>query len=129
VGGDNGWYYADWLWKFRGFIDRQLGGVGFRTGRRHPHELAVGETLDFWRVEEYTPFKKLSLRAEMKVWGQAWLEFEVEPVADNHTMLTQTARYYPKGLFGLLYWYSVYPVHALVFRGMIRAVARRAEAG
>ncbi|MBD3256787.1 DUF2867 domain-containing protein [candidate division GN15 bacterium] len=126
IGGDNGWYYGDWLWQIRGFIDQQLGGVGLRRGRRHPSHLAVGDALDFWRVEEYVAGQKLLLRAEMRVWGQAWLEFAVEPIGDKRCRLTQTARYYPKGLFGLVYWYSIYPIHAMVFRGMIRAVARRA---
>ncbi|MBN1211847.1 MAG: SDR family oxidoreductase [candidate division Zixibacteria bacterium] len=127
IGGDNGWYFANWLWQLRGFIDQQLGGVGLRRGRRHPEKIAVGDALDFWRVEEYLEGEKLLLRAEMKVWGRAWLEFKVERVDDNNSRLIQTARYYPRGLFGLIYWYAVYPVHALVFRGMSRAVARRAE--
>ena len=127
IGGDNGWYFADWLWKLRGFIDQQLGGVGLRRGRRHPEKIAVGDALDFWRVEEYLDGEKLLLRAEMKVWGRAWLEFQVEKVDDYKSRLVQTARYYPRGLFGLIYWYAVYPVHALVFRGMSRAIARRAE--
>jgi hypothetical protein len=127
IGGRNGWYYADWLWNLRGFIDQQLGGVGIRRGRRHPIHTAPGEALDFWRVEEYLEGRKMRLRAEMKVWGQAWLEFEVHPEDNRQSRLIQTARYYPKGLFGLVYWYSVYPLHSLVFRGMIRAIARRAE--
>ncbi|PKK82150.1 MAG: DUF2867 domain-containing protein, partial [candidate division Zixibacteria bacterium HGW-Zixibacteria-1] len=126
IGGNNGWYYADWLWKLRGFIDKQLGGVGLRRGRRHPVELEAGEALDFWRVEEYIPGRKMLLRAEMKVWGQAWLEFEVRPLAENRARLVQTARYYPKGLLGLLYWYTVYPIHALVFKGMVRRIAELA---
>ena len=127
LGGDNGWYYGDWLWQVRGFIDQQLGGVGLRRGRRHPSDLAIGDALDFWRVEEYIPGRKLLLRAEMKVWGQAWLEFEVVPEGKRDARLIQTARYYPRGLSGLLYWYGIYPIHALVFRGMARAIARRAE--
>jgi len=126
IGGDNGWYFADWLWKLRGFIDQQLGGVGLRRGRRHPEKIAIGDALDFWRVEEYLEGEKLLLRAEMKVWGRAWLEFKVEKIDENNSRLRQTARYYPRGLFGLVYWYAVYPVHALVFRGMSRAIARRA---
>jgi uncharacterized protein YbjT (DUF2867 family) len=127
IGGDRGWYYADWMWKFRGFIDKQLGGVGLRRGRRHPNEITVGEALDFWRVEEFIPNEKLTLHAEMKVWGQAWLEFSVVSIGQRKTLLTQIARYYPRGITGLVYWYSVYPAHALVFRGMIRAIARKAE--
>lgn len=127
IGGENGWYFADWLWKLRGFIDKQFGGVGLRRGRRHRTKIRAGDTLDFWRVAEFEEHRRLLLRAEMKVWGQAWLEFEVEPENKNHTLLKQTARYYPQGLWGLLYWYLVYPIHAYVFKGLIREVARRAE--
>jgi len=126
IGGINGWHYANRLWRFRGFIDKQLGGVGLRRGRRHPTNLRVGEALDFWRVEEIDPGERLLLRAEMKVWGRAWLEFRVES-NDHGSRLIQTARYYPRGLAGLLYWYSIYPIHVLVFRGMARAIVRRAE--
>jgi uncharacterized protein YbjT (DUF2867 family) len=127
LGGQTGWLYADWLWKVRGFIDKQLGGVGLRRGRRHPSWLAVGDALDFWRVEDYVSHRKLVLRAEMKVWGQAWLEFLVESRATGGCRITQTARYYPKGLFGLFYWYSVYPIHALVFRGMLASIGKAAN--
>lgn len=125
IGGDNGWYYADWLWRVRGFIDQQTGGVGLRRGRRHPIELRVGDALDCWRVEKYSPPDLLRLRAEMNVWGKAWLEFRVEKVSQSASRLVQTARYYPRGLAGLLYWYSIYPIHVMVFRGMARAIARR----
>ncbi len=128
IGGENGWYYADWLWKIRGFIDKQLGGVGLRRGRRHPTKIRTGDTLDFWRVAEYEDRRRLLLRAEMKVWGQAWLEFQVESRDDHTSILRQTARYYPQGLWGYTYWYLVYPIHACVFRGLIRAIGRRAEA-
>jgi len=126
IGGENGWYYADWLWRIRGFIDQQLGGVGLRRGRRHPSKTSPGEALDFWRVQEFVPGSKLVLRAEMIVWGQAWLELEVVPVSETSCRLLQTARYYPRGLKGLLYWYSIYPLHAFVFRGLIREIASRA---
>lgn len=127
IGGDTGWYYGSGLWRLRGFIDQQLGGVGLRRGRRHPTETGVGEALDFWRVQEYIPGQKLVLRAEMRVWGRAWLEFRVEPIDGNRSRLLQTARYYPRGLMGLVYWYGVYPIHALIFRGMAREIARAAE--
>jgi uncharacterized protein YbjT (DUF2867 family) len=127
IGGNNGWYYADWLWKIRGFIDQQLGGVGLRRGRRHPHEVAVGDALDFWRVEGYVENQLLLLRAEMKVWGRAWLEFRVEDKGKGMARLVQTARYYPRGLLGFAYWYLIYPIHALVFSGMSKAIVRRAE--
>jgi uncharacterized protein YbjT (DUF2867 family) len=127
IGGATGWYYADWLWRLRGAIDRLLGGIGLRKGRRHPVEIAVGDTVDFWRVERYDPGKRLLLHAEMNVWGEAWLDFAVEPISDSLSRLIQTARYYPRGLFGLIYWYVVLPVHAIVFRGMVAAISRRAE--
>lgn len=127
IGGNNGWYYADWLWKLRGFIDQQLGGVGLRRGRRDPREVAIGDALDFWRVEDYVENQLLLLRAEMRVWGQAWLEFKVEEREDGMSALVQTARYYPRGLVGFAYWYLVYPIHALVFSGMSRAIVRQAE--
>lgn len=127
IGGDRGWYYADWLWKLRGFLDQQIGGVGLRRGRRHPTELRAGDALDFWRVEEYDPGKRILLRAEMKVWGSAWLEFAVEEMGSDRSRLTQTATYYPRGLIGLLYWFGVYPLHAMVFGGLARSIAVRAE--
>ncbi len=127
IGGETGWYYADWLWKVRGFIDKQLGGVGLRRGRRHRTDIRPGEALDFWRVEEVVPGVRLVLRAEMIVWGQAWLEFVVERLEHGGSRLVQTARYYPKGIFGFIYWYSIYPIHAAVFRGMARSIARCAS--
>lgn len=126
IGGNNGWYYGDFLWQVRGFIDKLMGGVGLRRGRRHPTELVAGDALDFWRVESVIPQKSILLRAEMKVPGNAWLEFSVEPKDDRTSVLTQTARFYPRGLWGLIYWYAVYPVHVFVFRGMANGVAKRA---
>lgn len=126
IGGENGWYYADFLWEIRGFMDRLLGGVGVRRGRRHPTELVAGEALDFWRVERIVPGELLLLRAEMKVPGRAWLEFRVEPTGTAASRLTQTARFYPRGVWGLLYWYAVAPLHFFVFRGMANAIVRRA---
>jgi uncharacterized protein YbjT (DUF2867 family) len=127
IGGDHGWYFATWLWRMRGVIDLLLGGVGMRRGRRDPNAPAVGDTLDFWRVEAYEPGRRLRLAAEMKVPGRAWLEFEVVPVADG-AVVHQTAVFEPVGLFGLLYWYALLPVHALIFRGLLRAIARHARA-
>jgi uncharacterized protein YbjT (DUF2867 family) len=126
IGGSTGWYYGNCLWRVRGFIDLLFGGVGLRRGRRHPEELAVGDTVDFWRVEAYEPDRRLRLVAEMKLPGRAWLEFEVEP-DDNGTTIRQTAVFDPIGLLGLLYWYGVYPLHARVFAGMLRGAARSAE--
>ena len=126
IGGDNGWYYANWLWRVRGFLDQKFGGVGLRRGRRHPFELVIGDALDFWRVEDYQPNRRLLLSAEMKVWGRAWLEFQVEPMNAEVTKFIQTAKYYPKGLMGIIYWYSIYPIHAIIFRGMAKAIVRKA---
>jgi hypothetical protein len=123
IGGDTGWYYGDALWLIRGGLDRLVGGPGLRRGRRSQDELVSGEALDFWRVEAVEADRLLRLRAEMRLPGRAWLQFEVHPTADGSTV-TQTAIFDPIGVAGLLYWYSLYPVHALVFRGMLRRIAR-----
>ena len=126
IGGQRGWYFANALWRIRGFIDLLVGGVGIRRGRRHPVSLRVGDTVDWWRVEAIEPNRLLRLAAEMKVPGRAWLQFEVEE-HDAGSCIHQTALFDSKGLFGLLYWYGIYPVHALVFRGMLRGIAREAR--
>jgi uncharacterized protein YbjT (DUF2867 family) len=126
LGGKRGWLYADALWRLRGAADRLLGGVGFRRGRRHPDHLRVGDPLDFWRVEAVTAPCRLLLRAEMKLPGRAWLQWTIEPLGISRSGLTQTALFEPQGLAGLTYWYGLYPFHALIFRGMLRAVAGRA---
>ena len=128
IGGLEGWYHLNWLWRLRGWVDLLLGGVGKRRGRRDPENLVVGDVLDWWRVEAYEPNTRLRLLAEMKLPGRAWLEFEVEPVGDSTSQIRQTAIFDPVGLMGLLYWYGVYPLHALVFRGMIDGIANRAGA-
>ena len=125
IGGRSGWYYANFLWRLRGFVDLLVGGVGVRRGRRHPELLAVGDALDFWRVEAFEPDRRLRLAAEMKLPGRAWLEFEVRECEGGAT-IRQTAEFDPSGLAGLLYWYGVYPLHLLVFRGMLREIAARA---
>jgi hypothetical protein len=125
IGGQSGWYYARSLWRLRGFVDLLAGGVGVRHGRRHPETLAVGDALDFWRVEAFEPDRRLRLAAEMKVPGRAWLEFEVAQ-DEGGTTIRQTAEFDPAGLAGLLYWYGIYPLHVLVFRGMLREIAARA---
>jgi uncharacterized protein YbjT (DUF2867 family) len=127
MGGGGGWPYANSLWRLRGLMDRLVGGVGMRLGRRDPDHLRVGDALDFWRVEEIHRPAMLRLRAEMKVPGRAWLQYEVSP-ADGGSRLIQTAFFEPKGLPGLVYWYALYPVHALIFRGMARVLAERASA-
>ncbi len=125
VGGDAGWPYANILWRIRGLVDRIVGGVGLRLGRRDPDNLRVGDAVDFWRVEEIRRPTLLRLRAEMKVPGRAWLQYDVLPI-DGGCQLVQTAFFEPKGLPGLAYWYVLYPVHGLIFRGMARVLAERA---
>jgi uncharacterized protein YbjT (DUF2867 family) len=127
LGGRTGWLYLNWTWRIRGLIDRLLGGVGLRRGRRHPQEVRVGDALDFWRVEAVEPGRMMRLRAEMKVPGRAWLEFQAEAVNATTSRLSQTACFAPHGLTGLLYWYLLYPVHAFIFSGLARHLARRAE--
>ncbi len=127
IGGETGWYYADALWRLRGALDILAGGVGMRRGRRDSLELRPGEPLDFWRVEEFLPGRRLRLQAEMKLPGRAWLVFDVEPEGTG-ARISQTAIFDPRGLAGLLYWYGVWPVHRLVFAGMLRGLARRAAA-
>lgn len=120
IGGSNGWYYADWLWGVRGFIDKLFGGVGLRRGRKNQTEISPGDTLDFWRVLIADKReKRLLLFAEMKLPGEAWLEFRI----DDENNLHQKATFRPLGLWGRLYWYSVLPLHAVIFRGMIRNIA------
>jgi hypothetical protein len=126
IGGESGWYHANWLWRLRGFIDLLVGGVGMRRGRRDPEELRVGDTLDFWRVEAYEPDRHLLLRAEMKLPGRAWLEFEVKPEGGG-SFIHQTAVFDPVGLPGQLYWYAAYPLHGLIFSGMLRGVGGRID--
>ena len=121
IGGETGWYYGDWLWRLRGFLDLLVGGVGVRRGRRDPEKLVPGDALDFWRVEAIEPDALLRLGAEMKLPGRAWLQFEVEPDGAGST-LRQTAIFDPVGLLGLAYWYALYPLHQLVFAGMLRGI-------
>jgi uncharacterized protein YbjT (DUF2867 family) len=127
IGGSEGWYFGDRLWRLRGFLDLLVGGVGMRRGRRHPTKLRPGDALDFWRVREIRPHRVLRLAAEMKLPGRAWLQFEVDPT-ESGSRIRQTAIFEPIGLGGLAYWYGIYPLHALVFSGMLRAIARRARA-
>ena len=127
IGGQNGWYAFDGLWRLRGFIDLLVGGVGMRRGRPVHRDLQVGDAVDFWRVEAIEPGRRLRLHAEMKLPGRAWLEFSVQPT-NRGARITQTATFDAWGLAGRAYWYGIYPLHALVFRGMIAAVAGRAVA-
>ncbi len=125
IGGENGWYGYNWLWRIRGWLDLLLGGIGLRRGRPRGRELRPGDPLDFWRVEAIEAPHLLYLRAEMKVPGRAWLKFELEPCTKG-VLLRQTAIFEPAGVLGLLYWYCIYPVHVLVFRRMISGIAQQA---
>lgn len=129
LGGKQGYYAVDWLWRVRGGMDRLSGGPGLRRGRRSAGALRLGDALDFWRVTEIEPPRLLVLRAEMKLPGIATLSFEVSPSpsGDPATQLVMTARFRPRGLFGIAYWYSVLPLHAVVFRGMLRGLVRTAR--
>lgn len=126
IGGANGWYFANILWWLRGALDLLAGGVGLRRGRRDPHTLAAGDTLDFWRVESVQSDRRLNLVAEMKVPGRAWLQFEVEPNIRG-SVIRQTAIFDPAGLGGLVYWYALYPIHRWIFNGMLQSIATTAE--
>jgi len=124
IGGKTGWYYGNWLWELRGFIDKIAGGVGMRRGRRSDTEIFSGDALDFWRVLLANKSeKRLLLYAEMKLPGEAWLEFKI----DEHNCLTQTATFRPLGLLGRLYWYSVLPFHGFIFNGMIHKIAEKSK--
>ena len=132
IGGERGWMYMDWAWGMRGWMDKAVGGVGLRRGRRHPDEVLVGESLDFWRVEDVQPNQLLRLRAEMKLPGKAWLEFKSEPSPDgdkqdSKTLFTVTAYFAPRGLFGFLYWYAMWIPHRFIFDGLTRRLASRAR--
>jgi len=127
LGGEEGWPAGNALWQLRGLMDRMAGGVGMRRGRRHPRELRVGDPLDFWRVEALEAPHLLRLRAEMKLPGRAWLQFEVLPDTGG-SRVEQTAFFEPRGLLGYLYWYSVLPLHRFVFPGLIGALKARSEA-
>lgn len=127
LGGDEGWPAGNALWQLRGFMDRLVGGVGMRRGRRHPRELRVGDPLDFWRVEALEAPHLLRLRAEMKLPGEAWLQFEVLPDAHG-ARVEQTAFFEPRGVLGHAYWYAVLPLHRFVFPGLVDALKAKAEA-
>lgn len=127
IGGSTGWYYGNWLWRLRGWMDLLMGGVGLRRGRRDPVELRVGDAVDCWRVETLEPNRRLRLAAEMKLPGRAWLEFEVTPTPTG-SRIRQTAEFDPVGLTGLAYWYSVYVLHEFVFRGMLNGIVAAAAA-
>jgi hypothetical protein len=126
IGGQTGWYYGNWLWRIRGLLDLLVGGVGMRRGRRDPVNLRAGDAVDFWRVEAFEPARRLRLAAEMRLPGRAWLEFEVL-ASEGKSTIRQTAIFDPVGLRGLAYWYGLFPLHQLVFAGMLKGIAQTAE--
>ena len=128
IGGRVGWYAFNWLWRLRGWLDLMAGGPGLRRGRKDPERPAVGETIDFWRVEAYEPDRLLRLSAEMRLPGRAWLQFEVES-SGSGSVIRQTAEFEPLGLAGLAYWYGLYPLHRLIFEGMLRRIAQCSAGG
>ena len=128
IGGSTGWYYADWLWRLRGVLDVWMGGPGLRPGRRHPDELEVGDTLDCWQVEAFEANSRLRLAARMRLPGRAWLEFRVD--ADgSKSVIRQTAVFDPRGLLGRAYWYISWPLHRILFPGMLKQIGRVARGG
>ena len=127
LGGEKGWLVWEWAWEIRGFVDQILGGPGLRRGRRHPIDVSVGEVVDFWRVEEIEKPSLFRLRAEMKLPGQAWLQWEAKREKDK-TRLIQAALFQPRGFLGWLYWYGAYPIHAFIFDALIDAIAVEATA-
>ncbi|MFC1814865.1 SDR family oxidoreductase [Thermodesulfobacteriota bacterium] len=124
IGGKTGWYFGNFLWRLRGILDRLMGGVGLRRGRRHPSEIGVGDALDFWRVLAVEEPRRLLLVAEMKTPGDALLSFQITPTGNGQVELQMLSRFLPKGMFGLLYWYGLYPFHQWIFFGMLKAIAK-----
>jgi Protein of unknown function (DUF2867) len=127
IGGEFGYYTLNWAWSIRGFIDALVGGVGLRRGRRHPEEIFAGEALDFWRVVDVEPGRKLELYAQMKLPGEAWLSFDAKPSASG-TVFKQTAVFVPRGLLGRLYWFGLIPFHIAIFARMAKRMVAAAEA-
>jgi uncharacterized protein YbjT (DUF2867 family) len=128
LGGAHGYYFGNWLWRLRGWIDRGAGGIGLERGRRSSRDVHVGEAFDFWRVLSVVPLRQLILLAEMKMPGQAVLELRMVPRGERRTELRMVSRFWPKGLGGLVYWHVLYPFHAWLFRGMLHAMAKQAGA-
>ena len=127
IGGTSGWYSWGLAWRVRGWVDKLFGGPGLRRGRRSPNDLQLGDAVDWWRVEEILDRELLRLRAEMRVPGRAWLDLGIEIGEDGGTVFRQRAVYAPKGLLGRAYWWAVWPFHGLVFGGMQRNIAAKAE--
>lgn len=127
IGGDHGWYFANILWKLRGYIDSLVGGIGLRKGKHENEKLHVGDTLDFWRIQSVEQEKYLQLLAEMKVPGKAVLEFRMTEIGDSCVELYQRASFVPRGFWGVVYWYALYPIHVIVFRGMQKNIAKNLQ--
>jgi uncharacterized protein DUF2867 len=127
IGGETGWYFGDRLWRLREFVDLLAGGGVARRGRRDPETPTVGSTLDFWRVEAYESSRLLRLRAEMRLPGRAWLQFEVDR-DDSGSTIRQTAIFHPTGVLGSAYWYGLFPIHSWIFKGMLARIADAAQA-
>jgi uncharacterized protein YbjT (DUF2867 family) len=123
IGGDTGWYFADWLWRLRGWIDKVIGGVGWKRGRRNRHEVVVGDALDFWRVLEVQEQRRLLLLGDLKAPGDIVLDFRIRPLSQGETELQMIGRFLPRGLWGLLYWYALLPFHIWIFSGVLRNIA------
>ena len=126
VGGNNGWFAFNWLWAIRGFVDKLLGGVGLRRGRRHPTDLRVGDTVDFFKVTSINE-NRLQLLAEMKVPGHAWLEWNVQRLDNGDSLVTQQALFVPKGVLGRAYWYALLPAHVIIFSRMLNNLIQKTE--
>jgi uncharacterized protein YndB with AHSA1/START domain len=126
LGGDTGWLAGDWMWTARGLADRVAGGIGTRRGRRHPTQLRVGDAVDFWRVEAVERNVLLRLRAEMRLPGDAWLEWRLAPTRAGTTRVTQLARFHPRGLAGRAYWAAMTPFHGAIFKPMLQRIGQRA---
>jgi hypothetical protein len=125
IGGKEGWFDNNWMWRTRGMLDRLLMGVGTARGRRNSSELRINDVIDFWRVEDLRPDKRILLRAEMKLPGRAWLEFDINK-RDSRNILSVNAFYQPKGLFGIIYWYIFLPFHHIIFSDLIAQIEKRA---
>jgi uncharacterized protein YbjT (DUF2867 family) len=125
VGGDHGWFVWNWAWKLRGIMDKSIGGPGLRRGRRHPTEILTGDTIDFWRVEKVKTNTLIILKAEMKLPGTAWLKWQILQEG-NRCRLIQSAIFHPKGFWGVIYWYSLYPIHKFIFSDLINAISKQA---
>ncbi len=124
IGGETGWYCGNALWRLRGGLDRLMGGSGLKRGRRHPSQLLVGDSLDFWRVLEVEPPQYLLLLAEMKMPGEGLMEIRITTLDDNQTEVQMFSRFLPKGLWGILYWYVLYPFHLWIYRGILKSIAK-----